>query len=144
MSIQKETCKLRLAMLFVVLFLVSSCAAPMANRNATAPVANSNANSSSASAPVNLAAQVPSIEFRSGKEITTLTFSDSEMDAIEREVLDGNSRAAEAYIMSRLASAGKKCCEPRKRLDACTWRCCNGDLVKTCNQKLAAALKEFD
>ena len=135
MDIQKETATPRILItLLVVPFLVSSCAAPTTNRNAS---------STNATSPVNTAPEVPVIEFRYGENITTLTFTEAEMDLIERQTEAGNSKAAEAYIMGKLAAGGKKCCEPRRRLDLCTWHCCDAAIVRTCNKKLVAALDRF-
>lgn len=120
--------------LLIVLVFVTSCAESATNHK----TGGSNANST-----VNAVAEMPAIEFRSGQVSTTLTFSEAEMDQIEKEMRAGNSKGAEDYIMQKLASAGKKCCEPRKRLDECTWQCCDKAIVKTCNRKLAAALEHW-
>src|ERR1044071_232975 len=78
----------------------------------------------------------PVIQVQEDGKSTTITFSSEEMDKIEHEVEAGDTQEASEYVSRKLAEAGVKCCQPRKRISDCVWRCCNKTMVTTCNQTL--------
>jgi hypothetical protein len=87
----------------------------------------------------------PTIEYRQANKVTTITFNEGEMKRIDEVALRGDSAMASFLVSAKMAELGVKCCEPRKRLDQCTWECCDRSLVVIvdCNSRLQLAMREF-
>lgn len=74
-----------------------------------------------------------------GSIIETATFDDQELAELARA---GNMQSSRGPVSAKLDLIAKRCCPPRKRIDECTWHCCNNRRVKTCNPILGEALEE--
>jgi len=112
---------------------VISCSASRQNTNTSAPAGRQTS-----------ASRQAAIEIETTSGVTTVVFTDAEITLIERAVQVGDVETAQRLILAKMAEAGTKCCEPRKRLDDCSWRCCDNTIVKTCDERLRAALTQFD
>jgi hypothetical protein len=79
-------------------------------------------------------------------EEASITFSDRDRNTIiikfDEEDLRRVERSPE-YIYSKFQAAGVQCCEPRKKISDCIWRCCDGNQVRTCNPTLKKALDQL-
>ena len=74
-----------------------------------------------------------------GRIIESATFDEQELAEFARV---GKLQDSSNPVSEKLDLIGKKCCPPRKRIDECTWHCCNNRQVKTCNPILGEALEE--
>jgi hypothetical protein len=123
-------------------FLISSCG----NSDNTANSNTSKASSSSSPATSSASGgyERSAIEVQRNDQTTTIDFNRDEIRLFDEETQAGNSEATAEYINGKLAAAGVKCCEPRKRLDSCVWQCCDKSLVKIpdCNTQLRLALEK--
>jgi len=80
------------------------------------------------------------------QEEASIDFSDIEGKTITIKFDEEDLRRVEKspeYIYTKFHTAGVQCCEPRKKISDCIWRCCDGNQVRTCNPTLKYALDQL-